>query len=803
MKQCCIQNRCRSKRFVKKFTFLFLLLSETFLVFGQSTYEISGKVTNWDGEPLIGANVLLHELSMGTLTDINGNFSFRNIRKNSYHLHITFVGHESASKTVVVRDKSVDLDIRLKESTVELNELLIEANPFKSGPVEQSMTIETVGRDFLTENNRGTLVGSLQKLPGINAINTGVGIAKPVIRGMSFNRVLVNDKGIKQEGQQWGGDHGLEIDQYEPDRIEIIKGPASLLYGSDAMGGVINIQPAPIPSPGSLSGSVQGTFKSNNNLYGSSVALQGNRKGKFFALRLSAQDFADYKIPAESFNYNTFVYRIEDKKLENTAGNELNLSAAVGLSGNWGYSKLTVSNFHQKSGLFPGAMGVPGEYDPVYDGNNRDISLPRQVVNHFKIVSNTNLSLGRNWLEVDLGYQENLRREEGEPHAHGFSEVPESILALKLNLKTYTLNARYHYQVDEHYSAIYGLQGQYQTNAFSGFEFLLPAFKSYQIGLYNYHEYSLNDSWTVNGGIRGDWGVRDIRKHIRPRFDTEDPTDSTLANNDIKREFVDFSGAVGLSFHPHHNFNAKLNIGTSFRMPTAPELSMNGMHHGTFRYEKGNETLDSERGVQADLNLTYHTKELHIGLTPYFTYFNNFIYLKPQAKFADEHPGGGQIYQYEQNDAVFTGGELSTEYHFIPNLHLKIAMEYVWNLNLDSRRPLPFTPPLSLLGEIRYDIPLKAERFTDAYVGLDAHLFSSQNRVDQNEKSTPGYTVFSFNTGIKFRIQNQQASLKFSIQNLFNEKYLNHLSRYRLLSLPEQGRNYVVSLNIPFDLQKK
>src|SRR5690606_25695518 len=151
------------------------------------------------------------------------------------------------------------------------------------GPVEQWLTIETVGSDFLMENNQGTLVGSFQKLPGMNAINTGVGMAKPVIRGMSCNGVLVNEKGIRQEGWQWGGDHGLEIDQYEPDRIEIIKGPASLLYGSDAMGGVINIQPAPIPDEGSLTGSVLGIYKSNNNLYGSSLNFKGNSQGKFFS----------------------------------------------------------------------------------------------------------------------------------------------------------------------------------------------------------------------------------------------------------------------------------------------------------------------------------------------------------------------------------------------------------------------------------------------------------------------------------------------------------------------------------------
>src|SRR5690606_35249226 len=160
------------------------------------------------------------------------------------------------------------------------------------------------------------------------------------------------------------------------------------------------------------------------------------------------------------------------------------------------------------------------------------------------------------------------------------------------------------------------------------------------------------------------------------------------------------------------------------------------------------------------------------------------------------------MYNYKQNDAIFTGGEISTEYHFISNLHIKVAAEYVWNLNLDSRRPLPFTPPFSLLGEIRYDIPMEGKLFSDSYFGADAQFFAAQNRVDQNEKTTPGYSLFAFNLGTKFKIGNQRAVFKFSVQNLLNERYLNHLSRYRLLSLPEQGRNFVVSLKIPFAIAK-
>lgn len=797
LKHCCIKiglDKVSKSRLTVLLPLLFLCIANQ--LFAQQLYKLSGKVTNKEGVALPGATVLLHELHRGTLADVDGYFEINRLRAGTYHVHVTFVGHESFSQTITLKDKDAYIVFQLKESTIELNEVVVEANPFKSGPVEQSMTIETVDQDYLRHNSQGTFAGSLQKLPGISAINTGTGIAKPVIRGMSFNRVIVNERGVKQEGQQWGADHGLEIDQYAPDRVEIIKGPASLLYGSDAMGGVINIEPAPIPAAETLSGSFLSAYKSNNNLVGTSTMLQGNRKGKFFRARFSTQRFSDYKVPADSFRYNHFVYPIADGSLENTAGKERNLSATAGISGNWGFTKLTISNFHQKSGLFPGAIGLPGEYQPAHDGKSRDIALPRQVVDHFKVIANTNILLNNNWLEMDFGYQRNDRREEGEPHAHGYGDAPEGTLALGLVLETYTANIKYHQQVTGRYKMIYGMQAQYQENDFSGFEFLLPAFTSLSLGAYSYHELGLSDRLTVNGGVRIDYGSRDIAGHAAPDPATEAPGDSLTFNSHISRDFLNVSGALGLSYYPSHNFNAKLNLGSSFRMPTAPELSSNGIHHGTFRHEKGDSTLDAERGYQADLNLTYHTKDFHVGFTPFIGYYNRFIYLSPRAEFSDL-PGGGQVYRYRQDDAFFAGGEVSTEYHVIPPLHVKLTAEYVCNYNLRSHRPLPFTPPFSLMAEARYSISLPEGRFSDAFIEVSAQQFAAQNRVDQNEEPTPGYMLASLSAGIKLTVAGQPLDLYFAVRNLMDETYLNHLSRYRLLNLPEQGRNFTVSLKIP------
>jgi len=794
-----------------KYIFLLFIFLKVFIaplqaIDGKST--MNGNVLDAEGNPLPGANVYIHELHRGTIANQEGYYEITGLNKGVYHVHVTFVGYEATSKTIKIDDKIESVNFNLNESSLEMAEVVIEANPFKSGPVEQSMTIETIDQEELKRESGGTLITSMQNIPGINAINTGVGIAKPMIRGMSFNRVVVTDRGIKQEGQQWGSDHGLEIDQYDPQRVEIIKGPASLVYGSDAIGGVISVQPPSIPDRGTLQGSFYANYKTNNQLRATSTMLEGNKDGKIFRARFSSQDFNDYTIPDDSFRYLTYEYRIYNNKLKNTAGRERNFSLMGGLSGSKGYSTITVSNFNQLSGLFAGAIGRPGEYDETPDGSYSNIDLPRQVTRHFKVISNTNWQFGSDWLEMDIGYQRNLRREESFPHAHGRGPSPEGDLALQLNLQTFSGNINYHQNPFEDLKSVYGMQFQIQSNDKGGFEHLLPAYESRNFGLYNYHELGVSNQMTLSGGIRFDYGQILVHEFTEPDYITSDVSGTITRNLGFDREFFNLSGAAGLSWYPSNKFNLKFNLGSSFRMPSAAELAINGVHHGTFRHEVGDSTLQSERGYQADLNLTYKRRNFILGVTPYFNYFTNYIFLAPSASFLVENidgkkyslPEGGQVYRYYQSDAIFTGGEAFAEYHIWDDLHLKVAGEYVYNYNLNRRLPLPFTPPLSVLGEIMYEKDLKNKFLNNFYLGVDVKFFAAQNRVFSNEEPTPGYTLTNLMSGVGFNVGKQELLLKASIQNLFNVSYLNHLSRYRLLNIAEQGRNIIFSLDIPISM---
>lgn len=779
---------------------LYFLILSTFQ--GHTQHILRGSVTDQaTGQPLAGATVSLHELHKEMLTDENGQFSFANLKPANYHLHISYVGYSAITEIIQVVSTETARTFQMQPTSIELYEVVVEARQYKTGAKNQTLAVEVLDADFLRKNRKGTFVNSLEDLPGINAINTGVGIAKPVIRGMAFNRVIVNDRGIKQEGQQWGTDHGLEIDMFDPGRVEIIKGPGALLYGSDGLGGVINITPPPLPRDSSISGEFQSIYKSNNHLFGASAMVEGSRQDWLFRARVSAQEFGDYRVPAGDFTYNSYKLTLYNNRLKNTAGKEKSVSVMAGVKKNWGFSTVTLSNFHQNAGLFAGAVGVPRSYQLTPDGNNRNIDLPSQTINHLKIISNTNLLIGKNWMETDIGYQHNYRQENSNPHAHGKGPQVAGTIAHGLTLQTFSLNSRYFQHDSESHSRIFGIQGEYQVNKRKGFEYLLPDFRSFSLGGFLSEEFSWDDQFTLNGGVRFDYASRNIEKSTEPIYADENTiTRYYTRNPEIRKSFYNVSGALGLSYYPSRSFNAKVNLGTSFRVPTAAELSMNGIHHGTFRHELGDSTLTSERGIQADLSLVYQQNQFVVILTPFVSYYHNFIYLAPTQYFSnaldpDAFPEGGQIYQYRQHNAFYTGGELTIEYHPVKAIHLKSSLEYVRNYNLDTRLPLPFTPAPSVFTEVLYQF--KGDKIKPN-VGINYKWTTAQNRTDRNERVTPGYHLWGATAGAQLKLGGFEATLSVTGQNLLDTRYMNHLSRYRLLNLPEQGRNVTISLFIPF-----
>ena len=786
-------------RFLKLMAFLLFITMGRLTA--QTAYPVSGRVVDAQShEPIEGAVIYLgHEV---TTSDQQGDFSFSEVKPGAYSLNVSILGYRSSTLQLTVGKKVRNLHIHLEPTGISLPEVQVEADFLRSGPRESSLNGETVDRDFLEKNYGNTLSNTLEKIPGITSMNTGVGISKPVIRGMTFNRVIVNENGIKQEGQQWGADHGLEIDQYRVEKIEVVKGPASMLYGSDGISGVINIQPGPAPEIGTFKAELLANWKSNNNLLGGSIGLAGNFAGYFFRLRYTEQHFADYRVPAESFTYNGYVLPIEGKILKNTAGWDRNFSGEIGVLREWGVIRASVSNFQQLSGFFPGAIGIPRSYLLNPDGNAWNTDLPRQQVDHLKTIVNAKLFLKKNLLEFDLGYQNNQRKEESSPHSHGAGPSPAGVLALGLGLQTLSFNGRFHQQIDEHLKIIYGLSLQTQQNKQSGYEFLIPAHRGVNGGSYIFGQYEAGKKMTLSLGARFDIGAVDIEADSTPIYlDQETIIGYWQRTPYIDRLFYNYSWAAGYSWYPDDHFNLKINLGRAFRIPTAAELGENGVHHGTFRHEQGDPALKPETGYQLDLGFQFRNEKLLAKLSPFFNFFDNYIYLKPTGSFSTL-PDAGQVYKYTQNSAIYSGFELLVEYHILKELHVSSSAEYVWNYNIDTYLPLPFTPPFSLSNQVDYTF-VKVGKFVRQFLlSLEYKWVNAQNQVDRNEAPTPGYHLINFNSGADFHFGRQKIALFLGVRNLLDYRYMNHLSRYRILNLPEQGINFNLGLKLPIDIIK-
>lgn len=742
--------------------------------------------------PITGAEVLIIETGNRSYPGEAGDFHFH-LPKGLYHFQIQRMGYEGKVQALQLMGDT-SLTITLKPKPLEIREVQIRSSVIESDARLSAMNTIVLDREYLERNYHSTFSQGLERLPGINSITTGVGIAKPVIRGLSGNRITVNDHGIRQEGQQWGSDHGLEIDPYNVDRVEIIRGAASLVYGSDALGGVINILEPLVEPKGSYQAGVLGVFRGNNDHIGTSISASGRPSDYFFNVRATWQEYGDFRVPADEFLYNGFVLPIEGRRLKNTAGRERHFSASVGKLVPRGSVRLTVSNYSQTTGLFPGAVGIPREYTLQHDGDYRNADIPRQALNHFKAVANTKLRLGRGRLETDIGFQINDRREESFPHVHGQGPSIAGNLAHGLLLHTMTLNSRYHLRFNERWKGIAGVSGQYQENQRSGFEFLLGDFYAAQGGVFAMVEHQASPVMTYSFGLRQDFAMVEIQPHFVPVYAS--PTEiigSVQRGPEVERSFGQPSAAAGLSWNPSQMWNVKVNVGRSFRFPTPPELGMNGVHHGTFRHEVGDPDLKPETGWQLDAGLYYQMPRLRLALTPYLNYFDNYLFLRPTAQFSPL-PEAGQLYQFSEARAFHTGSEVQATWQISPKLELESSLEYIYNLNLDNQLPLPFTPPFLSRTELTWHLQREGERLV--FIFAEAVLSSAQERTDRNERSTPGYEVYNAGIQVSRPFGKYALHLQFAVRNIGDTFYMQHLSRYRILNLPEPGRNVMLTLRL-------
>ena len=668
---------------------------------------------------------------------------------------------------------------------------------------KSALAVDVVDQDFLRKHFTGNFMQAMENIPGVQTMDIGSGFSKPMIRGMGFNRIAVLENGIKQEGQQWGADHGLELDAFNIGTVNVLKGPSSLLYGSDAMGGVIDITSPPVPSVDMLFGDVTLLGKSVNGTLGGSFML-GIKKSFWYAqVRYSEQHFGDYRIPTDTIVYLTQKMPVYGRKLKNTAGIERNIGFFAQYQRQRYKANYSVSNVYQKTGFFPGAHGIPDVSRVEDDGDSRNMELPYSKVNHLKVTTLQQYAWEKLVLSGDFGFQNNHREEWSVFHTHyGSQPVPEKDpdKELAFNLNTLSASVKVRFIGSSSWEHALGWDGQHQRNDISGYSFLLPEYYRSTTGLLWLTTYKPNNVISVSGGMRYDYGYIHISSHedayladyLRKQgYDEEQVEHYKWNSHAVKKKFGDYSFSLGLVWTPSERHMVKANVGRSFRLPGANELAANGVHHGTFRHEQGDANLKSEQGWQMDASYNLRYNGFSISVSPFVSWFSNYIFLRPTGEWS-VLPHAGQIYRYTGAEVLFTGTEATIDIHFLRSFNYRISGEYVYTYNCDEHIPLSFSPPFSMRNTLtwqRKQVMLYAEW----------QSIARQNRVDRNEDRTPGANLFHLGGSLNIPIRGNQAiEITLTARNIFNTRYYNHLSFYRKVEIPEPGRNFQLLIKIPF-----
>lgn len=682
--------------------------------------------------------------------------------------------------------------------SVSLSEVVVTESYHNRQKKTMGLTIDLLRKDYLDQHFTGNLAQTLENLPGVHSMDIGAGFSKPMIRGLGFNRIAVSENGVKQEGQQWGADHGLEIDAFNVEEVRILKGPSSLLYGSDAIGGVVEILPPVPPFENQVFGEAALLGKSVNGMLGGSLMLGIKKEAWLVRARFSEQHYGDYHVPADSVVYLTQVMPVYGRKLKNTAGFERNVSVLSAYQGRRYRMNVAVSNAYQKMGFFPGAHGIPDISRLQDDGDSRNIELPYSWVNHFKVTSHQQYVWDGIQLSGDFGYQLNRREEWSAFHTHYDTQAmpatdPDKELSFKLHTVSSSLKLRLlRSSLWEHTA---GWDVQMQKNDIGGYSFLLPAYRRFTSGIFWLTTYKPSEKLSISGGLRYDFGKVDVTAYKDPylaEYLQQQGYDDDLIHAyewrsyPVNRTFGDYSCSLGVVWTPSPCHLLKMNIGRSFRLPGANELASNGVHHGTFRHEQGDSSLDSEHGWQLDFSYGWTHNGMQLTVSPFASWFDNYIYLNPTGEWS-VLPHAGQIYRYSGARAVFMGSEVNFSIDFLSCLNYSFTGEYVYTYNRDEHTALSFSPPASMRNVLAWSK-------NNFRLYAECQSIASQNRIARNEDRTAGANLLHLGGSIAIR----GVEVSLSARNLLNTKYYNHLSFYRKVEIPEPGRNFQLSIKLPF-----
>lgn len=820
---------------------LFLIIILLFIeIIGFSQNNLTGSITSSKGtQPLSFVNVYITDLKIGAVTGSDGKYSLSNIPTGTYLVEARLIGYAVRTEKVVI-EGNVQLDFDLTESSSLLQEVVVTGNSIGSEFLSTPAPITEVPNSYLHQNASTNIIDALSKIPGVSGITNGQSISKPVIRGLGYNRVVTVNDGVRQEGQQWGDEFGIAVDPNSVDRVEILKGPASLIYGSDAISGVLNLIPEKTLPEGQTKGDVNLGYQSNNGLYNTTVHAAGNKKGVAWSARIS-------NIMAHAYQNKNDGY-VANSQFSNFA-----YDATVGLHRSWGFSQLHYSFFNMKTGIVEGTRdsttgaftkqalvnGQPGAVIATHeDLTSYKPYLINQNVRHAKLVWDNSIAVGKGRMIARFAWQQNRRQE------YNDITIPNTANIYYL-LNTVNYDIRYVSPDRNNANLTVGINGMRQNSTNLGTLLLIPEYTLFDLGAFAIANKKIG-KFNVSGGLRYD--VRQFKSH--DSYVDSSGNVRTSTNPDALHRFTAYSsnfnawsGSFGATYQLSRKFYLKANVARGFRAPNVAETGSNGIHDGTVVYEIGHPTLQPEFSVQFDLAPGFRSKDVTAEIDLFSNRIDNYIY-PVQLKSTN---GGDSVrndvagfpnapvFKYVQSNALLTGGEATLDLHpsSIPWLNFYTAYSRVdaqLTNHPDSTRYLPFIPPARLRSEVTVTFKKVSNAIANMYMRFGVFHSFEQAKVYQqtsiyyslpaeegqaSKSPTDQYTLLKIGLGGDIMSKGQKIlSIFISVDNLTDVAYKDYMSRFkyypvnfssnpRRVGVYNMGRNVSFKVIIPLDFSKK
>ncbi len=740
---------------MKRLFLVFCIVIIGISVFSQNTIE--GYVYDTDNnEALPGVNVFIPELQKGVVTTGKGYFKLSNLPDGLFKIQFSFIGYKTYIKTLNLKSVDLKFNVKLQPVSIHTQEVIITGGSVGSQH-ENAIKIENIKKENLTDAPSDNIMKKLNAIPGVSAVSRGNNIATPVIRGLSTSNIVVLNNGIRMENYQFSQDHPYTIDGSDVKNVEIIKGPASLLYGSDAVGGVLNFikqQPAPV-------GKIQAQFATSYNT---------NDKSTVNTLNVKASSDSFFGGITGRYHSSADYCDADNNFIPNTRAADYSVKAFGGYRNHKGVFKVYYDYNKLNLGITNGASVK------LINENERQINNWYQNLDNHIVTSKNTLFFNKFKLNTDLSFQHNHRRLMGTLNMSFYTLVDMSLNTLSWQVKG-------QYDFSKKNNLIVTAQGIYQnnTNAYAPVH-VLPDYTTNSNSLAGLWQCSFNEKLFYQAGLRYDYKTIEAPEQQKSAVDTD-----TLPA--FYENYNNVSFSTGFTYKMLQPLLLRFNVASAYRTPSVAELLQDGVHGN--RYEQGNRNFTSQRNIEFDLSLHYHTDKVAADISTYYNRIFDYIYLAPTN---DTTPSGLDIYRYNQNNATIYGSEISLEYSIVN--YLKINGSYSATVaRQDNGDYLPYIPQNKINTNLVFSKKID-NNVKKVEVVINPLYAFAQNRPHIFETPTDEYFLLNMFVKTEMNVLNTDIEFGIYANNLFNAKYYDHLSLLKPMGYYDMGRNFSFKLKI-------